>query len=120
MAIADGLSDSMSLHIISEEIEIEEGKAKHTPQEIWLTMFFTFLSISGFTLSFLIPILIFPLKTAIIFAIFWGIFLLFILNFWIVKIKKEKPTKLIFEHILLALFVILISYWVGNKIPEIF
>lgn len=118
MAIADGLSDAASLHTV-EEAEVEEGRIKHNPKEIWLTTFFTFLSVSGFSLSFLIPILIFPLNKAIILTIFWGIFLLTFLNFYISKIRKERATKLIFEHILLATFVILISHLIGREIPKI-
>lgn len=115
MAIADGLSDAAGLHM-AEEAEVEKGKTKHTPKEIWLTTLFTFLSVCGFSLTFAVPILIFPLKIAVFLAIGWGILLLILLNFYTAKIKKESPIKLISEHILLALFVIIISYWVGNLI----
>lgn len=119
IAIADGLSDALGLHLV-EESEIEKGRVKHSPREIWLTTLITFLSVSGFSLTFVIPVLIFPLKTAIFIAILWGILLLVVLNFYIAKIRKENPIKLIFEHVLLALFVIMISHWVGNLISKIF
>lgn len=115
MAIADGLSDAVGLHM-AEEAEVEKGKAKHTPKEVWLTTLFTFLSVCGFSLTFAVPILIFPLKIAVFLAIGWGILLLILLNFYTAKIKKESPIKLISEHILLALFVIIISYLIGNLI----
>lgn len=115
VAIADGLSDAVSLHA-AEEAEVERGIAKHTPKEIWLTTLVTFLAVSGFSLTFVIPILIFSPGTAILLAIGWGMLLLTLLNFHIAKTKKENPIKLICEHILLALFVIIISYWVGNLI----
>jgi VIT1/CCC1 family predicted Fe2+/Mn2+ transporter len=117
MAIADGLSDAAGIHI-SEESEIEKGKTKHTPKEIWLVTIFTFLSVAGFTLTFTIPILIFSLKTAVVIVIVWGISLLIILNFAIAKIKKENPIKLISEHILLALFVIVASYYAGSLVAR--
>jgi VIT1/CCC1 family predicted Fe2+/Mn2+ transporter len=115
MAIADGLSDAVSLHTV-EEAEIESGEAKHTVKEVWLTTIFTFLSVCGFTLTFVIPFLFAPLKTAVLVAIAWGMVLLIILNFYIAKIRKEKPIKLISEHILLATSVIIVSYFVGNLI----
>jgi len=115
MAIADGLSDAVGLHM-AEEAEVEKGKAKHSPKEIWLTTLFTFLSVCGFSLTFAVPILIFPLKIAVFLAIGWGILLLILLNFYTAKIKKESPIKLVSEHILLALFVIIISYLIGNLI----
>jgi VIT1/CCC1 family predicted Fe2+/Mn2+ transporter len=115
MAIADGLADAVGIHI-AEETEVEKGIVKHTQKEIWLSTLFAFLSVSGFILTFAIPILIFPPTSAILIAVCWGILLLVLLNFFIAKIKQENSTKLILEHVLLALFVIVISYGVGNLI----
>ena len=119
MAIADGLSDAVSLHT-AEEAEVEKGRGKHTPKEIWLTTLVAFLSISGFTLTFAIPILLFPLETALFLAIAWGMLLLVLVNFYIAQIRKENPIKLISEHILLAIFVIIVSHLVGNLIAMAF
>ncbi len=115
MAIADGLADAVGLHMV-EEAEVEKGQAKHTSKEIWLTTGITFLSVSGFILTFAVPILLFPLETAVYIAIAWGMLLLIFLNFHIAKIRREKPAKLISEHVLLALFVIIISRWIGDLI----
>ncbi|MBZ9578550.1 hypothetical protein KJA14_01735 [Patescibacteria group bacterium] len=119
IAIADGLSDAMGLHLV-EESEIEKRRSKHAPKEVWLTTLFAFLSVSGFSLTFAIPVLLFPLKIAIFVAVLWGVLLLIVLNFYIAKIKAERPIKLISEHILLALFVIVISHWLGNLISKAF
>ena len=119
MAIADGLSDAVGLHT-AEEAEVENGKSKHTPKEIWLTTLFAFLSVSGFTLTFAIPVLICPLETAVILTIAWGMLLLILLNFYIAKIRRENPIKLISEHILLAIFVIIVSHLVGILIALVF
>lgn len=113
MAFADGLSDAVSLHT-AEEAEVEREKAKHTMREIWLTTILAFISVSGFSLTFAIPIVLLPFEIAILVAIAWGMLLLIILNFFIAKIRKENPAKLIAEHVLLAVFVIIISYFVGN------
>lgn len=115
MAFADGLADAAGLHMV-EEAEVEQGEAKHTQKEIWLTTLFTFLSVFFVILTFAIPLLIFPLKTAVFLSIGWGMLLLILLNFYLAKIKKESPAKLILEHILLAIFVISISYGIGRLI----
>ena len=115
MAVADGLSDAIGLHT-AEEAEVENGRRKHTPREIWLTTLFAFLSVFGFTLTFAIPILLFPLETAVFLAIAWGMLLLILLNFCIAKIRKENPLKIISEHVLLAIFVVIVSNLVGNLI----
>ncbi|MBU1871354.1 MAG: hypothetical protein KKH80_00925 [Candidatus Omnitrophica bacterium] len=113
MAIADGLSDAAGVHI-SEEAELEKGGAKHSNKEIWAATIVTFISKFTFTLTFLIPFLIFSLGSAVIIAIIWGMALLTFLNLSIAKIKKENPVKLIIEHVLLALFVVAISHSVGH------
>jgi len=112
MAIANGFADAAGLHV-SEESEVEWEKVKHTQKEIWFTTFFTFLSVCGSSLTFAVPILIFPLKMAVIISVGWGILLLIILNCYIASIRKENPAHLISEHIFLALFVIFVSYWAG-------
>ena len=117
MAIADGLSDAAGVHI-SEESELEKGTAKHTKKEIWVATIFTFISKLTFTLTFVIPFLILPLKSAVIVAIIWGILLLIFLNFAIAKIKQENSLMLISEHVLLALFVIVVSHYVGDLIAK--
>ena len=115
LAISDGLADAAGMHM-AEETEIEEGKAKHTTKEVWMTTIVTFLSGSVIVLTFVIPILIFPLRTAVAFAIGWGMLLIILLNIYVARIKKESTIKLITEHLLVALFVIIISNWLGNMI----
>ncbi len=73
------------MHVV-EEAEVEKGKVKHTAKEIWQTTVFTFLSVSGFILTFGVPLLLFPLKTAVFIAIAW---VLILLNFCIAKIRNE-------------------------------
>jgi VIT1/CCC1 family predicted Fe2+/Mn2+ transporter len=115
MAIADGLSDAVSLHT-AEEAEVEKGRGKHTPKEVWLTTLFAFSSVSCFTLTFAIPILLFPWETAVVLAVAWGMLLLVLLNLYIAKIRKENPIRLISEHILLGIFVIILSHAVGSLV----
>ena len=119
MAMADGLSDAISLHT-AEEAEVENGRGKHTPKEIWLTTLFAFLSVAGFTLTFALPIVLFCLETAVFLAIAWGMLLLVLLNLYIAKVRKENPLRLVSEHILLAIFVIVVSHFVGNFVALAF
>ncbi len=117
MAIADGLSDAAGVHI-SEESELEKGIAKHTQKEIWAATIFTFISKLIFTLTFAVPFLVLSLNIAVLAAIAWGMSLLVFLNFTIAKIKQERPATLILEHVLLALFVIVVSHGVGHLIAR--
>ncbi len=118
MAIADGLADGAGQHI-SEEAEIEKGEAKHTQKEIWLTTLFTFLSVCGSILSFIPFFLIFPMKIAIFVGIGWGMLLLVVFNYMMAKTKKENAFVVIAEHVALAAFVIVVSYFVGDLIGKL-
>lgn len=115
MALADGLADAAGFHIV-EEAEVENGIAKHSRKEVWMSTIFTFLAVSGFIATFAIPVLLFQLGTAIAIDIAWGILLLVILNYYMASYKKEDPAALILSHISLAIFVVVISYLAGRII----
>jgi VIT1/CCC1 family predicted Fe2+/Mn2+ transporter len=113
MAIADGLADSAGIHM-SEEAEFEKGRSKHTSREVWMTTILTLFSVLGIVMTFVVPILVLPLNSAVIVAVAWGFLLLVLLNYHIAKIKGEKPISIIAEHLLLAIALIIISNLTGT------
>lgn len=115
MAIADGMADAAGFHVV-EEAEFENGKSKHNSREVWMTTLFTFLAVCGFILTFAIPILILELDVAILVDIIWGFLLLIIINIFIARVKNESATQLVVTHVLLASFVIILSYFTGKLI----
>jgi VIT1/CCC1 family predicted Fe2+/Mn2+ transporter len=116
MAVADGLSDAISLHTV-EEAELDgDGNPRHTHLEVWLTTVFTFLAVALFSLSFVVPIILLPLEKAVYAAIAWGIFLLAALNFYVARARRENPLKPIAEHVVLAAFVVVASHFVGKLV----
>lgn len=116
MAIADGLSDAISLHTV-EEAELDgEGKPRHTHAEVWMTTVFTFLAVAVFSLSFVVPILLLPLSAAIYAAIAWGLCLLVALNYYVARVRGEWPVRAIAEHVVLALAVVVASHYVGRAV----
>jgi VIT1/CCC1 family predicted Fe2+/Mn2+ transporter len=114
IAIADAFSDALGIHI-SEESEI-----KHTAKEIWEATISTFFSKFVFALTFIIPLLLFELSTAIVVSIIWGLSVLSILSFSLAKEQKEKPWKVVAEHLIIALVVIIITHHVGHWIGSTF
>ena len=114
IAIADAFSDALDIHIS------EESENKHSTKEIWESTISTFLSKFVFALTFIIPVLLFELNTAIIISIIWGLSVLSILNFSIAKQKKETAWKMIAEHLIIALIVIVITHYVGDWIALTF
>ncbi len=108
IAVADALSDSMGIHIS------EEAENKHSKKEIWESTFSTFFSKFIFALSFVIPILLFQLRTAIIISVIWGLLLIAIFSFYISKKRGLTPYKVIVEHVIITIFVIIVTYCIGK------
>jgi len=108
IAIADALSDALGIHIS------EESENKHTPREIWESTIATFLSKFIFALTFVIPILLLPLFTAIIVSIVWGLSLIGVFSYFMAKQQNTKPLHVIMEHVIIAMIVITATHYVGE------
>src|SRR3989338_11070885 len=86
IAVADSLSDALGIHMA------EEFENQHTPKEIWTATAVTFLSKLLVAASFIIPLLLFNLNTAIIISIAWGLSpFFFFFFFFFLKKKKKNP-----------------------------
>ncbi len=114
IAIADAFSDALGIHIS------EESENKHTEREIWESTLSTFFFKFVFALTFMVPVLLLELSTAIVVSIVWGLFVLSILNFSIAREQKANPWKMTAEHLLIALIVITITHYVGDFVAATF
>ena len=111
IAIADAFSDALGIHIS------EESENKHNQKEVWQSTLSTFLSKFFFALTFIIPVLLFPLSAAIIISVVYGLTILAIFSY---KIAKKRPWGVVLEHLVIALIVIVITHYVGDLIGKIF
>lgn len=114
IAIADALSDAMGIHIA------EESENKHTRKEVWTATVCTFFTKFFFALTFIVPILLFSLQTAVIISVGWGFSLLGIFSFYIAREQKKSSWKVISEHLIIALVVITATHFVGRWINATF
>ncbi len=114
IAIADAFSDALGIHVS------EESENKHTAKEIWESTIATFLSKFVFALTFIVPVLLFPLATAITVSVVWGLSLLGIFSFYIAKEQKVEPWKVVIEHLGIALVVIIVTHYAGGWISSTF
>lgn len=110
VAIADAFSDAFGIHIS------EESSKRNSHKAIWESTFTTFFTKLIVALSFLIPIFLFELSTAIKLNLIWGLFLIITFNYFLAKSRKEKPLKIILEHVSIAIIVITITFFVGKFI----
>lgn len=114
IAIADALSDALGIHIS------EESEGRHSIKEIWLSTISTFVSKFIFALTFVVPVLLLRLQSAVIISVCWGFLLLTVFSFKLAKEQEKDPWKIIGEHILIAITVIIITYYIGHWINLIF
>lgn len=114
IAIADALSDALGIHIS------EESEAKHTQKQVWESTLATFGTKFVVALSFAIPFIFLELSLAVLIAIVWAILLIGLLSFYIAKGEHEKLWKVVGEHLLIALVVLLVTYYVGGWVAATF
>jgi VIT1/CCC1 family predicted Fe2+/Mn2+ transporter len=112
IAIADALSDAMGMHLS------EESQNQYTDREIWEATISTFLAKLVFASTFIIPFMLFKLQLAVILSIIWGLLLISIFSYYIAKNEKRKPYKVILEHLILTIFVVIATNFIGDWISS--
>jgi VIT1/CCC1 family predicted Fe2+/Mn2+ transporter len=113
IAIADAFSDALGIHMS------EESENKHSAKEIWESTIATFIAKFVFTSTFIIPMLLFPLNTAIVVSILYGLVLLSLFSLYMAKEQGEKLWKVIGEHLVIAIVVIVLTHYVGEWIGKL-
>ena len=114
IAFTDALSDALGIHIS------QEADKENMHGEVWeatLSTFFTKLIVA---LTFLVPVLLWELKIAIIVSIIWGLLLISIFSFFLARRNKTAPLGVIVEHVVIMLFVVAATYYIGEGITKLF
>lgn len=114
IAIADAMSDALGIHV---SVESEDGRSA---KEIWISTASTFITKLLIAATFLIPVIIFDLYLSVLVSVVWGAFLLSSFSFFLAKQRKERPYKVIAEHLFVATLVIVITFYLGGFINKNF
>ncbi len=110
IAFADALSDALGIHI-SEESKTSNSK------NIWTATLSTFASKAFFSLTFLIPVILFNLLTATIISIIYAVIVIGVISY---IISKKSKYKTILEHELIAVIVIIATFFIGKAVSLLF
>jgi len=81
IAIADAFSDALGIHIS------EESENAHTIRQIWGATIATFMAKLIFALTFVVPVLLLSLFTAIVVSLVWGLSILAVLSYFMAKAR---------------------------------
>jgi len=114
IAVADAMSDALGIHVSKEAENIFSKK------QLWLATAATFLTKFAMAGTFLIPILLLPLMTAIIVSVVWGLAVLTLLSFMLARSQRVSPFPVIAEHVGIALVVVIITHFIGDWIAQAF
>jgi len=113
LAISDSLSDSFGIHVSEESRKVKSQKS------VWKATIAAFLTKLLVVLTFIVPLLFFSLENAILVGIMWGVLLITVFSYRIAINRKEKPWKVIGEHLLITVFIIVVTHYVGKFIGGI-
>jgi hypothetical protein len=109
-ALADNLTDALSVHIFQESERLEQKDAFTGT----ITNFVTRLLLC---ISFVLLVILFPLAYAPNVAILWGMALLVALTCLVARERKAKVLPEVLKHLIVASVVVtasmMIGHWIG-------
>jgi VIT1/CCC1 family predicted Fe2+/Mn2+ transporter len=111
-ALADNLTDSLSIHVYQEAERLERRAAFHAT----LTNFATRLAL---TLSFVLIVLLVPPAAAVPASVAWGVGLLVVLTILLARDLDVPVLPEIGRHLALAFAVIVASKLIGSWVIQI-
>jgi VIT1/CCC1 family predicted Fe2+/Mn2+ transporter len=106
IALADNMSDSFGIHIYQESEHI--GK-----KEVWLSTLTNFLTRLFVSSTFIILIIVLPIRLAAVCSVIWGLLILTVMTYTIAKQQKINPFSAIFFHLTIAVIVVVASNFIG-------
>lgn len=107
IALADNIADSFGIHIFQEAEKVEK-------KAVWVSTVLNFISRLIVSLSFALIVVLLPMGTAIICATIWGLLLLSVISYLVAKEESANYFLSIFNHLLTAIVVIILSNLVGD------
>ena len=114
IAVADSFSDALGIHIA------KESEGNFSSLEVWQATISTFFFKFIFASSFLIPVILLPIKQAVVTALIWGVCILIGISYVIARDTNQKARNVISEHLSIAIAVMIITYYLGQWIAKIF
>ena len=114
IAIADACSDSLGIYVS------EKASGNLSAKSLWRVTVITFFAKFIFALTFAIPILLFPLKIAILVCVLWGTLLMGVFSVYLARLQKRDVVRMVLEHIVIMIIVLIITSSVGFWISKNF
>ncbi len=114
VAVADAMADALGIHISKEAENV------YSERQLWLATFSTLLTKFFMALTFMLPMLLLPLTTAIVVSVGWGLGVVALLSFFMARKQGEGALKVVAEHLIIAVVVIALTHWLGDWVSVTF
>ena len=108
-AVADNLTDSLSVHMYQESERLEEREAFIGTLTNFVTRFIV-------CLSFVLIVVLFQKHAAAVGGIIWGMSLLTVLTYILARHRKVSTMSELGKHLAVALVIIFVSKGIGHWI----
>jgi vacuolar iron transporter family protein len=115
IAFGDSLSDAFAMHIAEESTTTERGGG-----HVWKATISTLVFKILFAIIFIVPVLSMPLLTAVIVSIVLGAVLISIFSFYFALKQNARPIHVVFEHLLMMVVVLLLTFGIGKIVSFYF
>jgi vacuolar iron transporter family protein len=109
IALADNLSDALGIHIHQET---EFARAS----EVWFSTFTNFSARLLISAVFILFVAIMPLQTAVICSVIYGFAVLTVISILVAREKGRNVYLLVFEHVAIAVSIVIASHKLGRWI----
>lgn len=113
IAVADAMSDALGIHVS------EESKNSGPARPVWEATLATFAAKFVIAMTFAVPVLMRPLDQAIVISVVWGLLLLAVLSLFVARAQAVSPWRVIGEHLLIALCVVILTHALGDWVQEL-
>jgi VIT1/CCC1 family predicted Fe2+/Mn2+ transporter len=114
IAVADALSDALGIHIS------KEAENTLSTRQIWLATLATFIAKFVIAGTFIVPLVLLPLATAIMVSMTWGLLVLAVLSVRLARIQRLSPLPVIAEHVGIGLAVVALTHVIGDWVAKTF
>jgi len=111
-ALADNLTDALSIHIFQESEALDDKDA-------FAGTLANFVARLLLCLSFVALVGLFPLAHAAPVAIAWGMLLLAALTYLVARERKTRPLPEVVKHLVVASAVIIASWAIGHGVGAV-
>lgn len=113
VALADNLTDSLSMHIYQESELLE-------PHQAFAATLSNFGARLAVSLSFVALVALLPIAVAVLVSLAWGLVLLAALSWLIARHRKVNALVEVAKHVVVAVAVVATSKAIGHLIPAQF